>query len=220
MGLAPQVVEEIFEIVRGLNEREGRVVPARRAEHQYRARYARFGYILETGRVVLDGTAEALRSTRTCANSISASPGRTGARSSTSRPTSAASAGWPEKSSGKSMTDEARFEALRVRLGELTGRSHSLARQLGDLDLGKLRGPADLALLPVLRKSAIAALQSAEPPFGTLAAAPPAPSRASSLRLGKFTNLNCRPRSLGCRQGARRCGRRRRRDRRQLRMQA
>lgn len=58
------------------------------------------------------------------------------------------------------MTDEPRFEALRVRLGELIGRSHSLARQLGDLDLGKLRGPADLALLPVLRKSAIAALQS------------------------------------------------------------
>ena len=53
------------------------------------------------------------------------------------------------------MTDEARFEALRVRLAELIGRSHSLARRLGDLDLGKLRGPADLALLPVLRKSAI-----------------------------------------------------------------
>jgi hypothetical protein len=45
------------------------------------------------------------------------------------------------------MTDEARFEALRVRLAELIGRSRSLARQLGDLDLGKLRGPADLALL-------------------------------------------------------------------------
>jgi hypothetical protein len=46
------------------------------------------------------------------------------------------------------MTDEARFEALRARLGELHGRSHAPARQLGDLDLGELRGPADLALIP------------------------------------------------------------------------
>ena len=70
------------------------------------------------------------------------------------------------------MTDEARFEALRARLGELHGRSHALARQLGDLDLGELRGPGDLALIPVMRKSAIAELQAAEPPFGALAAAP------------------------------------------------
>jgi hypothetical protein len=70
------------------------------------------------------------------------------------------------------MTDEARFEALRARLGELIGRSHALAHQLGNLDLGELLGPPDLALIPVLRKSAIAALQSAQPPFGALAAAP------------------------------------------------
>ena len=70
------------------------------------------------------------------------------------------------------MTDKARFEALRARLSELIGRSNAVARQLGDLDLGELLGPPDLALIPVLRKSAIAALQSAEPPFGALAAAP------------------------------------------------
>jgi phenylacetate-CoA ligase len=70
------------------------------------------------------------------------------------------------------MTDEARFEALRARLGELHGKSRALARQLGDVDLGDIRGPADLALIPVLRKSTIAELQSAEPPFGGLAAAP------------------------------------------------
>jgi phenylacetate-CoA ligase len=70
------------------------------------------------------------------------------------------------------MTDVARFEALRARLGELRGRSRALARQLGDLDLGALRGPRDLALIPVMRKSAIAGLQVAEPPFGALAAAP------------------------------------------------
>jgi phenylacetate-CoA ligase len=69
------------------------------------------------------------------------------------------------------MTDDARFEALRNRLGELRGRSRALARQLGDTELGELRGPADLALIPILRKSEIAALQAAEPPFGGLAAA-------------------------------------------------
>jgi phenylacetate-CoA ligase len=70
------------------------------------------------------------------------------------------------------MTDEARFERLRDRLGELHGKSRALARQLGDVDIGALRGPADLALIPVLRKSAIAELQRAQPPFGGLAAAP------------------------------------------------
>jgi phenylacetate-CoA ligase len=70
------------------------------------------------------------------------------------------------------MIDDARFEALRDRLGELHGRSHALARQLGDVDLSDLRGPADLALIPVMRKSDLAALQAAEPPFGDLAAAP------------------------------------------------
>jgi phenylacetate-CoA ligase len=70
------------------------------------------------------------------------------------------------------MTDEARFEALRARLAELRGRSRALARQLGDFDPRELRGPADLALIPVMRKSAIARLQAAEPPFGALAAGP------------------------------------------------
>jgi len=70
------------------------------------------------------------------------------------------------------MMDDARFETLRTRLGELHGRSHALARQLGDVDLSDLRSPADLALIPVLRKSAVAAMQGAEPPFGGLAAAP------------------------------------------------
>ena len=66
------------------------------------------------------------------------------------------------------MIDDARFEALRDRLGELHGRSHALARQIGDVDISDLRGPADLALIPVLRKSAVALMQGAEPPFGDL----------------------------------------------------
>ncbi|MBV9289101.1 MAG: AMP-binding protein, partial [Hyphomicrobiales bacterium] len=70
------------------------------------------------------------------------------------------------------MIDDKRFERLRDRLGELHGRSHALARQLGDVDLGDLRLPEDLALIPVLRKSDLARMQAAEPPFGGLAAAP------------------------------------------------
>ncbi len=61
MGLAPQVVEEIFEIVRGLNQREGVSFLLAEQNTNIALRYASFGYILETGRVVLDGAAEALR---------------------------------------------------------------------------------------------------------------------------------------------------------------
>jgi branched-chain amino acid transport system ATP-binding protein len=61
MGLAPQVVEEIFEIVQSLNEREAVSFLLAEQNANIALRYARFGYILETGRVVLDGAAGALR---------------------------------------------------------------------------------------------------------------------------------------------------------------
>jgi branched-chain amino acid transport system ATP-binding protein len=60
MGLAPQIVEEIFEIVRDLNTKENvSFLLAEQNTHMAR-RYARYGYILENGRVVLDGDAKAL----------------------------------------------------------------------------------------------------------------------------------------------------------------
>jgi branched-chain amino acid transport system ATP-binding protein len=61
MGLAPQVVEEIFEIVRGLNTRENVSFLVAEQNTNLALRYAEFGYILENGRVVLDGAASALR---------------------------------------------------------------------------------------------------------------------------------------------------------------
>jgi branched-chain amino acid transport system ATP-binding protein len=61
MGLAPQIVEEIFEIVRGLNKGEGVSFLVAEQNVNIALRYANFGYVLETGRVVLDGEAEALR---------------------------------------------------------------------------------------------------------------------------------------------------------------
>ena len=61
MGLAPQIVEEIFDIVRGLNEKEAVSFLLAEQNANIALKVARFGYILETGRVVLDGAAEALR---------------------------------------------------------------------------------------------------------------------------------------------------------------
>jgi len=61
MGLAPQLVEEIFEIVHKLNvERKVSFLLAEQNTN-IALRYAHYGYILENGRVVLDGAAEALR---------------------------------------------------------------------------------------------------------------------------------------------------------------
>ncbi|MFC5585186.1 ABC transporter ATP-binding protein [Nitratireductor kimnyeongensis] len=61
MGLAPQLVEEIFEIVRKLNEEQGVSFLLAEQNTNVALRYAKYGYILESGRVVLDGEAKALR---------------------------------------------------------------------------------------------------------------------------------------------------------------
>jgi branched-chain amino acid transport system ATP-binding protein len=61
MGLAPQIVEEIFEIVSGLNESEGVSFLLAEQNAMLALRYARHGYILENGRLVLDGDADSLR---------------------------------------------------------------------------------------------------------------------------------------------------------------
>ena len=61
MGLAPQIVEEIFAIVRDLNARQGVSFLLAEQNTNMALRYATYGYILETGRVVMDGPAESLR---------------------------------------------------------------------------------------------------------------------------------------------------------------
>jgi branched-chain amino acid transport system ATP-binding protein len=61
LGLAPQLVEEIFDIVKALNEKEGVSFLLAEQNTNMALKYARFGYILENGRVVLDGDAQALR---------------------------------------------------------------------------------------------------------------------------------------------------------------
>jgi branched-chain amino acid transport system ATP-binding protein len=61
MGLAPQLVEEIFGIVARLNAQEKVSFLLAEQNTALALRFAHYGYILENGRVVLDGTADALR---------------------------------------------------------------------------------------------------------------------------------------------------------------
>ena len=60
MGLAPQLVEEIFEIVKRLNTDEGVTFLLAEQNTTMALRYATYGYILENGRVVMDGDASSL----------------------------------------------------------------------------------------------------------------------------------------------------------------
>ncbi len=62
MGLAPQIVAEIFEIVKDLNSKEGVSFLLAEQNTNVALKYADYGYILESGRVVMDGAAADLAS--------------------------------------------------------------------------------------------------------------------------------------------------------------
>ncbi len=62
MGLAPQIVAEIFEIVRDLNTKEGVSFLLAEQNTNVALKYADYGYILESGRVVMNGDAKELAS--------------------------------------------------------------------------------------------------------------------------------------------------------------
>ncbi|MEM9221265.1 MAG: ABC transporter ATP-binding protein [Pseudomonadota bacterium] len=61
MGLAPQLVEQIFEIVKEINANEGVSILLAEQNTNVALKYATYGYILESGRVVMDGDARRLR---------------------------------------------------------------------------------------------------------------------------------------------------------------
>jgi branched-chain amino acid transport system ATP-binding protein len=61
MGLAPQLVEQIFNIVKEINEQEGVTFLLAEQNTNVALRFAHYGYILESGRVVMDGPAKDLR---------------------------------------------------------------------------------------------------------------------------------------------------------------
>ncbi len=75
------------------------------------------------------------------------------------------------------------FARLRERLSVLRSRSPAIHRQLEGVDLAALRGPDDLARIPLIRKSNLSERQRAEPPFAGLAAKAP----------GKFKRLFLSP---------------------------
>jgi branched-chain amino acid transport system ATP-binding protein len=60
MGLAPQIVEEIFEIVKNLNRNEKVSFLLAEQNTMVALRYADYGYILENGRLVMNGVASEL----------------------------------------------------------------------------------------------------------------------------------------------------------------
>ena len=61
MGLAPQLVKQIFEIVAEINRKEGVTILLAEQNTNIALQYAEYAYILENGRVVMEGTAEAMR---------------------------------------------------------------------------------------------------------------------------------------------------------------
>ena len=60
MGLAPQIVEEVFHIVKDLNSKEGTTFLLAEQNTNMALKYADYGYIMESGRVVMDGVASDL----------------------------------------------------------------------------------------------------------------------------------------------------------------
>jgi branched-chain amino acid transport system ATP-binding protein len=55
MGLAPQIVEEVFDIVQDLNSKEKVTFLLAEQNTNMALKYADYGYIMESGRVVMDG---------------------------------------------------------------------------------------------------------------------------------------------------------------------
>ncbi len=62
MGLAPQIVEEVFNIVKDLNDKEGTTFLLAEQNTNMALKYADYGYIMESGRIVMDGPASELAS--------------------------------------------------------------------------------------------------------------------------------------------------------------
>ena len=63
MGLAPQLVKQIFEIVAEINRKEGVTILLAEQNTNVALQYAEYAYILENGRVVMEGSAESMRDT-------------------------------------------------------------------------------------------------------------------------------------------------------------
>ena len=61
LGLAPLVVKEIFRIIRRINEEEGATIVLVEQNARMALQIAHYGYVMENGKIVMEGTADTLR---------------------------------------------------------------------------------------------------------------------------------------------------------------
>ena len=155
MGLAPQLVAEIFEIVKKLNRKERVSILLAEQNTNIALRYADYGYILENGRVVMDGEAKSLADNEDVASSTSASPPPAARASATSSPIGAASGGFEERilRQAGNACPKRREAALMAELPRLVAhakkRASGFARILSEVNPSTVRSRAALAKLPV-----------------------------------------------------------------------
>ena len=188
MGLAPQIVEEIFEIVRDLNGKEGVSFLLAEQNTMVALRFANYGYILENGRVVMDGEASDLASNedvkefylglvvrrpqvlprRQALPPAQALARLTRRRARVSHHWLTISTRWRRATPSCGNARSSR----RCRGRSRTRRPHApaFARILADVDAAAVTSRAALTRLPVTRKSALLDMQKGARPFGGLAA--------------------------------------------------
>ena len=182
MGLAPQLVEEIFEIVKELNAKEKVSFLLAEQNTNIALRYADYGYILENGRVVMDGEG----------SDAGAERGREGVlprlflgrpqelpRREVLPPPQALALKKPPadhfdrlETRSPKQREAALLAALPKLIAHAKRRAPGFARILEKIKPEKIRSRAALAALPVTRKSDLRGLQAQERPLGGLNATP------------------------------------------------
>ena len=187
MGLAPQVVEEIFDIVKNLNEKEGVSFLLAEQNTNMALKYARYGYILENGRVVMDGDAKSLSRERGRQGIL---PRRRRGQAQVVPRRQALQAAQavagltlrcpsyharllrlPRNPRSRAARSRDIRQAARTDCAAM--RAARLGEQLAGIDPRSVASRAALAKLPILRKSDLPRLQAETPPFGGFNVTPP-----------------------------------------------
>ena len=180
MGLAPQIVEEIFEIVKNLNTKEKVSFLLAEQNTMVALRFADFGYILENGRVVMEGTAHALSENEDVKEFYlgisTARPQELPRHQELPAPQAVAVVTGEHYDALETREPAARERDLMARLpGQLAHARKASAHfgaALAAFGAEDIRTRPALARLPVTRKSTLMDLQRALPPFGGLNATP------------------------------------------------
>ena len=175
MGLAPQLVEQIFQIVKAVNEGEGVTFLLAEQNTSVALRYAHQGYILENGRVMMEGPAAQLRENPDVKEFYLGMSDEGASPSARCAAIAGASAGWPEGvimgyyDDLETRDEGQRAEALAQALPLALSRAKlalAMARLLRDVEPEAMTDRAALARLPVIRKAELSEAQRKQPPFG------------------------------------------------------